>query len=279
MTRTVKDLATLLDVLVGYDPEDPLTARGVGNIPESYTNFLDNNGLRGARLGVLRESIGANSEPESEDFVKVSEVFDGAIEELKAAGAEVVDPIVIPNIKELLAKRAGGPDEDESFTAFFSRNPNAQFKTREEVVQSPDFAKVFRYGQQLLRRSPPDVSSHYQYLLAREELMTNLLKVMADNRLDAIVHKSVEHQPTLIRDGVNPPYVNTKGVPHLNTFLVFVPTITVPAGFTRDQLPAGISFLGRPFSEGTLIKMAYSYEQATLHRRPPDSTPPLPGEP
>ncbi|MCH8269188.1 MAG: amidase [Acidobacteria bacterium] len=279
MTRTVKDLATLLDVLVGYDPEDPLTARGVGNIPDSYTNFLDNNGLRGARLGVLRESIGANSEPESEDFVKVSEVFDGAIEELKAAGAEVVDPIVIPNLKELLAKRAGGPDEDESFTAFFSRNPNAPFKTRQEVVQSPDFAKVFRYGQQLLRRSPPDDSSHYQYLLAREELMTNLLKVMADNRLDAIVHKSVEHQPTLIRDGMNPPYVNTKGVPHLNTFLVFVPTITVPAGFTRDQLPAGISFLGRPFSEGTLIKLAYSYEQATLHRRQPDSTPSLPGEP
>ena len=279
MTRTVKDLATLLDVLVGYDPEDPLTVRGVGNIPDSYTNFLDNNGLRGARLGVLRESIGANSEPESEDFVKVSEVFDGVVEELKAAGAEVVDPIVIPNIKELLAKRAGGPDEDESFTAFFSRNPNAPFKTREEVVQSPDFAKVFRYGQQLLTRSPPDDSSHYQYLLAREQLMTNLLKVMADNRLDAIVHKSVEHQPTLIRDGMNPPYVNTKGVPHLNTFLVFVPTITVPAGFTRDQLPTGISFLGRPFSEGTLIKLAYSYEQATLHRRQPDSTPSLPGEP
>jgi len=108
MTRTVKDLATLLDVLVGYDPEDPLTARGVGNIPGSYTNFLDETGLQGARLGVLRESIGNNSEPGSEDFSKVSAVFDKVIEELKAAGAEVVDPIVIPNITELLAKRAGG---------------------------------------------------------------------------------------------------------------------------------------------------------------------------
>ena len=282
MTRTVRDLATLLDVLVGYDPEDPLTARVVGNVPDSYANFLDSNGLRGARLGVLRESIGANSEPESEDFGKVSEVFDEAIEELKAAGAEVVDPIVIPNIKELLAKRASGPGEEESFTVFFSRNANAPFTTREEVIQSPDFTKVFRYGQQLLTRSSggsDGESRHYQYLLAREELMANLLQVMADHRLDAIVHKSVEHQPSLIRDGMNPPYVNTKGVPYLNTFLVFVPTITVPAGFTRDQLPAGISFLGRPFSEGTLIKLAYSYEQATVHRRPPDSTPPLPGEP
>ena len=282
MTRTVKDLATLLDALVGYDPEDPITARGVGNVPDSYTDFLDNNGLQGARLGIIRESIVSNSDPESEDFSKVSEVFDQAVEQLKAAGAEVVDPIVIPDLNELLAKRAGGPEGDESFQVYFSRNPNAPFKSRQEVLQSPDFDKVFRYAQQMLRRSSegsPDESRHYEYLLAREQLMTNLLKVMADNGLDAIVHKSVEHQPTLISDGMNPPYVNTKGVPHLNTFLVFVPTITVPAGFTRDQLPVGISFLGRPFSDGALIKLAYSYEQATLHRKPPGSTPALPDEP
>ena len=282
MTRTVKDLATLLDVLVGYDPEDPLTAQGVGNVPDSYTDFLDNNGLQGARLGIIRESIVSNSEPESEDFSKVSEVFDQAVEQLKAAGAEVVDPIVIPDLNELLAKRAGGPEGDESFQVYFNRNPNAPFKSRQEVLQSPDFDKVFRYAQEMLRRSSegsPGDSRHYEYLLAREQLMTNLLKVMADNGLDAIVHKSVEHQPTLISDGMNPPYVNTKGVPHLNTFLVFVPTITVPAGFTRDQLPVGISFLGRPFSDGALIKLAYSYEQATLHRKPPSSTPALPDEP
>ena len=282
MTRTVKDLATLLDALVAYDPEDPLTARGVGNVPDSYTDFLDNNGLQGARLGIIRESIVSNSDPESEDFSKVSEVFDQAVEQLKAAGAEVVDPIVIPDLNELLAKRAGGPEGDESFQVYFNRNPNAPFKSRQEVLQSPDFAKVFRYAQQMLRRSSegsPGESRHYEYLLAREQLMTNLLKVMADNGLDAIVHKSVEHQPTLISDGMNPPYVNTKGVPHLNTFLVFVPTITVPAGFTRDQLPVGISFLGRPFSDGALIKLAYSYEQATLHRKPPGSTPALPDEP
>ena len=282
MTRTVKDLATLLDALVGYDPEDPITAQGVGNVPDSYTDFLDNNGLQGARLGIIRESIVSNSDPESEDFSKVSEVFDQAVEQLKAAGAEVVDPIVIPDLNELLAKRAGGPEGDESFQVYFNRNPNAPFKSRQEVLQSPDFDKVFRYAQEMLRRSSegsPGESRHYEYLLAREQLMTNLLKVMADNGLDAIVHKSVEHQPTLISDGMNPPYVNTKGVPHLNTFLVFVPTITVPAGFTRDQLPVGISFLGRPFSDGALIKLAYSYEQATLHRKPPGSTPALPDEP
>ena len=109
--------------------------------------------------------------------------------------------------------------------------------------------------------------------------MTNVMKVMADNKLDAIAFKSVEHQPTLIKDGVNPPFVNTKGVPHLNTFLVFVPAIAVPAGFTTDNLPAGITFMGRPYEEGTILKLAYGYEQATHHRKPPKTTPPLAGEP
>jgi len=95
---------------------------------------------------------------------------------------------------------------------------------------------------------------------------------MADHRLHGIVHKTIEHQPTLINDGVKPPYVDTKGAPHLNTFLVFVPTITVPAGFTRDHLPAGLCYLGRPYDDGTMIRLAYAYEQATHHRRPPAST-------
>src|SRR5678815_5542494 len=97
MARTVADLAKLLDVMVGYDPEDPITARGVGRIPASYTKFLNKDGLKGARLGILRESIGLNAEPDSEDFKKISEVFAKAVVELKAAGAEIVDPIVIPN--------------------------------------------------------------------------------------------------------------------------------------------------------------------------------------
>ncbi len=275
MARTVRDLATLLDVMVGYDPEDPLTARGVGHVPGSYTKFLDKNGLKGARIGILRESMGLGSEPDSEDFKKIAAVFDKAVAELKAAGAEIVDPIVIPRLKELLAKRAGSPSGgEESFRAYFGRSANPPFESREEAARSPDFAKVVHRSQDRFKRSP-DVTRHYESLLAQDELMTNLLKVMADNRLDAIVHKAVEHQPTLIRDGINPPYVDQKGAPHLNTFLAFVPSIVVPAGFTRDNLPAGITFLGRPYDDGTMIKLAYSYEQATRHRRPPASTTPL----
>jgi amidase len=275
MARTVTDLATLLDVMVGYDPEDPITARGVGRVPESFKNFLVKDGLKGARLGVLREPMGLNSEPDSEDFKKISEVFEKAVAELKAAGAEIVDPITIPNLNELLAKRSGGPGEsDASFQSYYGRSANAPYKSRAEVIAAPDFTRVVRRSQERFKKNP-DQTKHYESLRAQDQLMTNLLKVMADNRLDAIVHKAIEHQPTLIKDGVNPPFVDQKGAPHLNTFLVYVPTIVVPAGFTRDNLPAGLCLIGRPYDDGNIIKFAYSYEQATHHRRPPTTTTPL----
>lgn len=275
MARTVRDLAKLLDGMVGYDPEDPLTARGVGHAPETFTRFLDKDGLKGARVGILRESMGYDAEPESEDFAKITEIFNRAVAEIKAAGAEIVDPVVIPKLKELLAKRAGSYlDEINSFDSYFGRSAHPPYKSREEAAQSPDFAKVVPGSQRRWTRAA-DAGKHYEFLLAREELTTHVLKIMADHQLDAIVHKAVEHQPTLIKDGVNPPYVDQKGAPHINTFLVFVPSIVVPAGYTRDNLPAGIAFLGRSYDDGNMIKFAYAYEQATHHRRPPASTTPL----
>ena len=272
MARTVTDLAKLLDVMVGYDPEDPITARGIGHIPNTFTRFLDKGGLKGVRLGVLRESIGLNTEPDSEDFKKVSAVFDKAVAELRGAGAEIVDPIAIPEIKALLAKRSGRPgDTDESFKNYFGRSANPPFKTPEEVIAAPEFAKVVKRSQDRFKRKP-EATKHYESLKAQDQLMTNFLKVMADHNLDAIVHKAVEHQPTLIKDWIAPPFVDQKGAPHLNTFLVYVPTIVVPAGFTSDNLPAGLCFIGRPYDDGNLIKFAYAYEQATHHRKPPAST-------
>ena len=104
---------------------------------------------------------------------------------------------------------------------------------------------------------------------AREQLLTNLLKAMAEHQLDAIVHKAVEHQPTRIADGIAPPFVDQKGASHLNTFLLWVPSIVVPAGFTSDALPAGITFLGRPYDDARMLHLAYAYEQHTRHRRAP----------
>jgi Asp-tRNA(Asn)/Glu-tRNA(Gln) amidotransferase A subunit family amidase len=275
MARTVTDLAKLLDNMVGYDADDPVTARGVGRTPESFTKFLDPNGLKGARIGILRQSMGYDAEPGSEDFAKVGEVFDRAVGDLKSAGAVIIDPVEIPNLKTLLAKRAGSfADDEESFREYFGRSGKPPYGSRQEAMKSPDFHKVVKGSRERWSRTPSN-DANYAYLKAREELMTNFLQLMAEQRLDAIVHKAVEHQPTLIKDGINPPYVDQKGAPHINTFLVYVPSIVVPAGFTNDRLPAGITFLGRPYDDANMIKFAYAYEQATRHRKPPSSVTPL----
>jgi Asp-tRNA(Asn)/Glu-tRNA(Gln) amidotransferase A subunit family amidase len=275
MARTVRDMATLLDSMVGYDPEDPVTARGVSHIPGSYTELLDTNGLKGTRIGILREPMGYNSEPDTDDFRQITEVFDKAVADLRAAGAEIVDPVLIPKLNELLAKRAARPTSaEEAFKEYFGRSAKRPFESRKEAMASADFAKV-HHNAQTRWKAPADTTRHYEYLLAREELTSHVLKVMADNRLDTIVHKSVEHQPTLISQGIQPPFVNMRGVPHLNTFLVFVSSVAVPAGFTRDDLPAGITFFGRRYDDARMIKFAYAYEQATKHRRPPAATPAL----
>lgn len=280
MARNVRDLARLMDVMAGYDSEDPQTAYGIGHKPGTYTEFLKADGLKGARIGILRESIGFASEPGSEDYKKVDAVFEKNIAELKAAGAVIVDNIVIPDLKTLLAKRtADTTASDEALRLYLARNPNGPFRTREDIGKSPLLGQsvpLSKKDQWVRPLTPTDSAKFGEYLKARGQLMTNMLKVMTDNGLDAIVHKTVEHQPTLIKNGINPPFVTQKGVPSLNTFLVFVSTMTVPSGFTADNLPVGITFLGRPYSEGVLLKLAYSYEQATHHRVPPKSAPELP---
>ncbi len=267
MARTVTDAAKLLDAMAGYDLRDPVTAYAVGRIPPTYSGNLDPLALRGARIGILRTPMGYKTEPDSDDFKKVNEVFNKAIADLKQAEAEIIDPIEIPDLIALLATRAKDAAADDAMFELFFADGNAPFRTRKEAMASPLFSKVVPGSQQRWAPDPPE--KHYAYLKARDVLMTNLLKVMADYRLDAIVHKAVEHQPTLIEHGTKPPFVDQKGAAHINTFLMFVPSVVVPAGFTRDNLPAAITFLGRPFEDAKMIQLAYSYEQATLHRRPP----------
>jgi len=272
MARTVADLARLMDCIVGFDPEDPSTAHGYGRKPESYHALLTKDGLKGARLGILREVVGYDSEPDSADFKKVDDVFNRAIAELRQAGAEIVDPVVIPDLKALLAKRARSGEDDETMYQLYMAGTNTPFRTRADVAASPLFKQVVPGSQKRFLDAPSPERQLGDHR-ARAMLMTNLLKVMAEHRLDAIIHKAVEHQPTLIKDGVNAPFVDQKGAPHINTFLMSVPSIVVPAGYTSDDLPAGITFLGRPYSDDKMIQLAFAYEQATKHRRPPATTP------
>ena len=272
MARTVGDLATLLDAMVGYDPADPATAHGVGHTEHSYATGLDAAALKGARLGILREPMGYHTEPDSEDFKKVDEVFNRAVDELRAAGGVIVDPIVIPDLRSLLSLRARDAANDDAMFETYLKDGGSPYRTRQDVIGSPLLKQVMPGSQRRVAHDDTP-EQHHAYMIARDTLMTAMLKAMADHRLDAIVHKAVEHQPTLIKDGIKPPFVNQKGAPHINTFLMFVPSVVVPAGFTRDDLPAGITFLGRPYDDARMIRLAYAYEQATRHRRPPTATP------
>ncbi len=300
MTRTVTDLAKMMDIMVGYDPEDPITAFGVMHTPKSYTASLDKNALKGARIGVIREPIGSSSRPDSEDFKKVDVLFQKALADMKSAGATLVD-IGIPDLKELSAKRASDPARtEEALHVYLSRNPNSQLKTRADFTNHPATPTSSKEIVAKYRAENPTssaaagvgyggggsgrgsgasgVTDHARVLesqWAREQLLMNMAKVMADQNVTALAYEAVEHQPTLIEEATTPPYKSNGGVVSLNTFLIHTPTITIPMGFTTDGIPAGVVFLGLPFSDSELIKLAYAYEQATHHRKPPTSTPAL----
>jgi Asp-tRNA(Asn)/Glu-tRNA(Gln) amidotransferase A subunit family amidase len=271
----------MLDGMVGYDPEDPITAFGVMHTPKTYTAFLDKGGLKGARIGVIREAIGANSRPEADDFKRVEAVFVKALGELTSAGATVMD-VVIPDLKALTAKRGGDPAlTDEALRVYLSRNPQSEFKSREDINNHPEMPKTFKVltGQRGNRggndRAEPNPARILESIRAREQLLTNIAQVMAEHKLDAIAFKTVEHEPTVIAEATHPPYKSNGGVVSLNTFLIYTPIITVPMGYSDGQIPAGFTLMGLPYSEPTLIKLGYAYEQATHHRKPPASTPAL----
>ena len=291
MARTVTDLAKLLDGMVGYDPEDPITALGVIHTPKTYTAFLDKNALKGARIGVLREPVGTGSKPESEDFKLVDAVFQKSLDELKTAGATVVD-IAVPDLKSLMAKRTSDPAlNDEALRVYLGRTPNSPLKTRDDISNHPEYPKGFKQimaknggsswgdgasgGRGAGKRAAPDPAKILEGVRAREQLMLNFAKIMADQKLDAIALKTVEHQPSIIAEATTPPYKSNGGTVSINTFMIYTPIITVPIGYSSGTIPAGLSFMGMPYSEPTLLKLAYAYEQATKHRQPPASTPAL----
>jgi Asp-tRNA(Asn)/Glu-tRNA(Gln) amidotransferase A subunit family amidase len=270
MTRTVEDAARLLDVIVGYDPADPSTAHGVGRISGRFSDALDPKGLAGARIGVLRTPFGTDSEPDAADFARVGLVFERGLQALRSAGAELVDPIEIPDLVDLIARRASHPTHGADAFAHYAANlPDAPFATKQAAMESAAYQGVSTNMKRRWARPDATPAAYARYLEARDILKTNLLKTMADHGLDAIVHKAIEHEPTLIRDGVNPPYVDHKGAAHINTFLGDVPSIVVPAGLTSAGLPAGICFLGRPYDDIKMVRYAFAFEQKAQGRKVP----------
>jgi Asp-tRNA(Asn)/Glu-tRNA(Gln) amidotransferase A subunit family amidase len=282
IARTVRDAAILLDAIAGYDPADPVTANAVGQIPPTYTAFLTTDGLRGARLGILREPQDDKTDPDSADFKKVHVVIDKAIADMKRLGAEIVDPIAIPNLRNWV-KRVYDEnvyETEQATNAYLAQHPNAPVKTFRDILLS---GKVLPWRARTLYDNAGHSTADPGYLrllAAKDETRELILKIMVENRIDAIVYATHDHQPTLIAADVleNPDTKDEYGRGK-NTYLapaLAFPALSVPAGFTTDGLPVGIEFMGRAFSEGTLLRLAYAYEQATHNRRPPNSTPALP---
>ena len=273
MTRTVADNATVFQVIVGEDPADPATATARGRSIPRYTDSLSRDGLRTARIGVLRVAYETPTlDPE------VARVFDRAMADARALGATVLDTVVIPGLDSIRRLQTGGGcapfrhDLETYLASVASSRPPV--KTVDEVIRSGRFHPSVQGRLEAARAAmaSPDTSVGCRSREAyRAALRTLVLQRMDVLRLDALAYPTWSNPPRKIGDLNTPAGDNSQLFSPSTGF----PAITVPMGYTRGGLPAGLQLLGRPWSEGTLYRLAFAYEQGTSHRHPPASTPPL----
>src|SRR6202050_4775576 len=272
LARTVTDAAKMLNVLVGYDPNDPVTAWSVGNAEDDYTKFLKANGLQGKRIGVLRSFFG--QAPIND---QVNKIANQAIQDLKKSGAIIVDL----NTPDLDSEKISSDisvhqyELKPSINAYLAAG-NAPVKSLEKIISSGKFSPNIK--DNITKAQALEMDDSYRLRLQkRADLQQRVMKIMADQRLDAIMFP---HQKRLVV-----PIGETQA--ERNGALAAVtgfPSIVVPGGFSSPTqtaplgIPVGIEFLGRPWSEELLIEIAYSYEQSptTDTPPPPPPTPPLP---
>ena len=266
MARTVRDVAILLGAMAGADPQDAATADSRGKLPADYTRFLDPAGLKGARLGVVRKYFGFND--------AVDQLMDSLLGEMKRAGAEIVDPADIPTI--------GKFDESELTVLYYELKADlaAYLARRGSSVRSLkdviEFNELNRgrempyFGQDIFLKSEqkgPLTSKEYLDALALNHQLTRaegIDFVMDKFKLDALVAPT--GGPAWITDLINGDHV--AGGSSSAAAVAGYPNINVTAGYLWG-LPVGISFFGRAWSEPTLLKIAYSFEQLTKARQKP----------
>lgn len=264
LARSVEDLAITLDATVGFDPADPVTRRSEGRIPASYRDFLDPDGLAGARLAVLGELLGDSGAERP-----VSTVIETAAEALAEAGAEMVD-VGETDLRALLEDASViGLEFRRDFDAYLAATPGAPVRSLAELVDLGLYHEVIDGG---LRRSL-DVETldtdDYRDRLARRDAVREAVEDLLDRHdLSALVY------PT-IRETARPVGLAQPGSNCALSALSGLPAVTVPAGYAADGMPVGLEMIGREFAEPDLIRLAYAFEQATGHRRPPHSTPSL----
>jgi Asp-tRNA(Asn)/Glu-tRNA(Gln) amidotransferase A subunit family amidase len=273
LARSVSDAVAVFQVIVGEDAADPATAAARGRPLENYASSLVRDGLRGARIGVLRQAY----ERDTTDSEIVA-VFMNAVEDLRRAGATIVDPARIENLDQIRRVQGAGPcmgfkyDINRYLASHGDRIPMHNLS---EIVKSGRFHPTVQRRLEQAEQGPengPDTPACKAEAEYREQVRAAVSKTMDAHTLDAFVYPTWSNPPRLIGDLNTPHGDNSQFFSPATGF----PSIQVPMGYTRGGLlPAGITFFGRAWSESTLIKLAYSYEQSTRHRRPPPTTPPL----
>ena len=272
MARTVADAALLLGALAGSDPRDPATRAADSRGRQDYSSSLDARGLSGARIGIVRNRLFGYSPA-------ADRLAEAALAEMKRQGALLVDPANIPTL---------GKFDDSEFDVLLyefkadlnaylaSRGSSSQVRTLADLIAfntSHANAELRYFGQEILvmaEKKGPLTDQKYKAELARNHLLARtqgIDAVMTKYRLDALVAPT--GGPAWLTDLVNGDG-GTASAPAPSTVAAVAgyPHITVPMGYA-DGLPVGLSFFGRAWSEPVLIKIAYAYEQATKHRRPP----------
>ncbi len=275
ITRTVADAAVMLDVMAGYDRDDPVSAFGVGKIPPTYTAFLDRNGLKGARIGVLRTLFG--SAPINQE---VNRVMANALEVLKKQGATLVEVSDAAFDTGMLASDVDVQKWEfkYAFNNYLNAVPNPPVHSLTEFIATGNYHKPSMEKFLASAEAQKDGLNEPEYKDRRDrldDLRVRLANAMAKDNLVALVYPHQKRLPVMIGEANQ---AERNGI--LGSITGF-PAITVPAGFSAPTasapigVPVGIEFLGQPFSEPQLLKNAYSFEQATHARKVPQSTPPL----
>lgn len=268
--RTVADAAVLLGALTGVDPRDPAAQASMGKFYTDYTQFLDHDGLRGARIGVARQVYFGYSD-------KTDAIANAAIEQMRRLGAIIIDPADIPTAEVIATSKS----EDIVLLFEFKADLNAYLA---ELVDSPvrTLADIIAFnnahaeeelkyfGQELFLKAQESTAlDDPAYLAALEEnhhlsRQEGIDAIMDEYQLDALVMPTVTPPWSIdLVDGDH--YQGSSSQP---AALAGYPAINVLAGYTFE-LPVGITFMGRAFSEPTLIKLAYAFEQGTKVRRTP----------
>jgi amidase len=268
MARSVADLATLLDAIAGIDPDDSATAHAAGKIPPSYKASLKPDGARGKRLGVLRQAFA----PQASD-PQVIALVDRATADLRVLGAEIVDPFTVPEFEHFPARPHPQSEVRAAIERYLATTGPSFPKTIAAVVATEKFHPLHEVGLKAAAMAPAPANDPIVRELEGFEIRMReaYLAAMERDRVDALILPVASFPPKLNGDrNLTPTGATTWIASGLHW-----PAAVVPMGYTYEDLPSGLQIIGRPWSEPLLIEIAYAYEQATHHRKPPASTPPL----